>query len=481
MITGEDGDGQPFLKKWLVRSAGLFGLAAALLFMTGAGNQTGMASGDLDGVWRSRGYGIVVQVAHDKVRVIEWTPVSCVPIRTYSKRRFLSRFDVEVNRRHGTFATHNAATLNPITFERLDAAGFDRLCRSGLTPHSDDPELNFEVLWHTFAQHYAFFPTRKVDWNAVYAAYRPRIDEETTDRALGRLFKEMLERFGDAHVTLNVDDEEVVSVKSRLSKRLRAECRERKGADCDFDDYVDARYGSFEKILRKTYLKGRFQTALDESVIWGQINATTGYLRVDTMAGLVPGRGSAKADLAALKPILDDVVEDLGHLPGMIVDVRLNGGGDDTVALAIAGRFTDTRRVFGSKRALEGGKWTAAQDLVLEPADGPRYHGRVAVLISSETASAAEVFTLAMRSLPHVTLVGQATMGIFSDELYRRLPNGWRFSLSNESYRAPDGTSFEATGIPPDILSPVMSLADSENGVDSAVEAAVAALRKGKK
>ena len=481
MITSGDGDGQPSPKIWLVRGARLIGLAAALLFMTGAGNQERMASGDLDGVWRSRGYGLIVQVAHDNVRVIELTPVSCVPIRTYSKNRFLSRYDVRPNRQNGTFATHNPATLNPITFERLDAGGLDRLCRSGLTPHSDDPELNFEVLWHTFAQHYAFFPARKVDWNAVYAAFRPRIDEETTDRELGKVFEEMLEKLGDAHVSLTIDDDDVVSVESRLSKRLRAECKKQEGADCDVNDYEDERYRSFEKILRKTYLKGRRRTALDSSVVWGRIDEKTGYLRVDSMAGLVRGRDSAKADLAALKPVLDDIMEDLGHLPGMIVDVRLNGGGDDTVALAIAGRFTDTRRVFGSKRAFEGSQWKGRQDLVLEPADGPRYHGRVAVLISGETASAAEVFTLAMRSLPRVTLVGQATMGIFSDELYRRLPNGWRFSLSNESYRTPDGKSFEATGVPPDILSPFMSLEDSENGVDSAIEAAVAALRKGEK
>ena len=419
---------------------------------------------------------MVVQVVHDKVRVIERTPVSCLPIHRYSKNMFLSRFDVRLNRQQGTFEIYNDATLNPIAFELLDADGFDRLCPSGLTRQSEDPELNFEVLWHTFAQHYAFFSKRNVDWNGVYAAFRPRVDKETTARELGKVFKEMLDRLGDAHVSLNIDGENVVSVEFRLSKRLRAECRERQGADCDFNDYVDEGYRSFERILRNTYVKTRFRTALKKSVIWGQINETTGYLRVDSMAGLVRGRDSAKADLAALKPVLDDIVEDLGHLPGIIVDVRLNGGGADTVALAIAGRFTDTRRVFGSKRTLEGGQWKTRQDLVLKPADGPRYHGHVAVLISSETASAAEVFTLAMRSLPRVTLVGQATMGIFSDELYRRLPNGWRFSLSNEAYLTPDGTSFEATGIQPDVFSPVLSQEDSQNGVDSVIEAAIAAL-----
>ena len=153
-----------------------------------------------------------------------------------------------------------------------------------------------------------------------------------------------------------------------------------------------------------------------------------------------------------------------------------NGGGHDAVALAIASRFAGTRRVFGSKRAFENGHRTTQQDLIVEPADGPRYQGRVAVLTSSETASAAEVLTLAMRSLPQVTLVGEATMGIFSDELFRSLPNGWEFSLSNEIYLAPNDELFEATGVPPDVFSPFLSLEDHKNGVDSVIEAAIAAL-----
>ena len=68
-------------------------------------------------------------------------------------------------------------------------------------------------------------------------------------------------------------------------------------------------------------------------------------------------------------------------------------------------------------------------------------------------------------------------MGIFSDELYRSLPNGWEFSLSNEIYLAPNEESFEMTGVPPDIFSPYLSRDDHQNGVDSVIEAAIAALR----
>lgn len=60
-------------------------------------------------------------------------------------------------------------------------------------------------------------------------------------------------------------------------------------------------------------------------------------------------------------------------------------------------------------------------------------------------------------------------MGVFSDTLYRRLPNGWEFTLSNEIYRAPDGALFEGVGIPPqqDSAAPVSPRTlDERFGID---------------
>lgn len=450
-----------------------------MFVIIGACDKAETAASELEGLWQSRGYGIVAQITADHVKLIERTPVSCLPTGKYSTTKFLSEFDIRLNHQEKTFEIHNDGTLSTITFEPLNSGNLDRLCPAGLTPKTDDTELNFEVLWHTFDQHYAFFSERNIDWDAVYAEFRPQIDMESSKRELGKIFNEILEMLGDAHVTLQIDDNDVVSFESRLANRLLEECREQRGANCNFDEYLEDRYVLFDSILRTTYLENRFKTAFNEDAIWGQIGESTGYFRIDSMAGLTHGQNSSIDDLAALEHVLDDMLDDLGHLPNLIVDVRLNGGGHDVVALAIAGRFTETKRVFGSKRAFENGQWKMRQDLVIEPAGGPRYQGRVAVLTSSETASAAEVFALAMRSLPQVTLVGEATMGIFSDEFYRSLPNGWEFSLSNEIYLAPNDELFEAGGVPPNVFSPFLSLNDHQNGADSVIEAAIETLRQG--
>jgi len=75
----------------------------------------------------------------------------------------------------------------------------------------------------------------------------------------------------------------------------------------------------------------------------------------------------------------------------------------------------------------------------------------IAILISPNTASAAEVFLTAMSSLPHVTIVGEKTVGILADQLDKDLPNGWVVAVPNVVFMDKNGTSFEVTGVPPDV------------------------------
>ena len=78
------------------------------------------------------------------------------------------------------------------------------------------------------------------------------------------------------------------------------------------------------------------------------------------------------------------------------------------VARALAGRFASERVVGYSKYAGDADEATP-QAIFIEPSKGRRYTGPVYLLTSDYTLSAAEVFTMAMRELPNVTHVGQAT------------------------------------------------------------------------
>ena len=75
----------------------------------------------------------------------------------------------------------------------------------------------------------------------------------------------------------------------------------------------------------------------------------------------------------------------------------------------------------------------------------------VLLLTSDATGSGAEIFTLAMRDLPNVRVLGEPTGGGLSDVHGVNLPNGWKFGLSNQEYRTMADELFEGTGVPVDI------------------------------
>ena len=58
---------------------------------------------------------------------------------------------------------------------------------------------------------------------------------------------------------------------------------------------------------------------------------------------------------------------------------------------------------------------------------------------------------MVMTELPHVTIIGEPTNGIFSNMLEKKLPNGWKYTLSFQVYYAADKKCYEGKGIPVDI------------------------------
>jgi carboxyl-terminal processing protease len=116
---------------------------------------------------------------------------------------------------------------------------------------------------------------------------------------------------------------------------------------------------------------------------------------------------------------------------------------------------------------------TPGREAYLVPEGDAPYLKPVAVIAGPDSASATEIFVMAMRALPQVTHIGEPTNGILSDGLYKSLPKGWEFSLSNEVYYDHTGVNHEAKGIMPQIQAPVFSLEDLKTGQDSALEASL--------
>ena len=227
------------------------------------------------------------------------------------------------------------------------------------------------------------------------------------------------------------------------------------------------------------YLTAPLKPFCEGQVEIGKLRPDIGYIRIRSFSGYHSDR-SFESGLEALEDALDAAFADAGSWKGLVLDVRINGGGADPYGLAIASRLTEREYVAYAKQAWnapgEPTRWTAEQPSVVKPSKRARFAGPVVELIGIDSVSAAETFTQALLlRRPAVVRIGENTQGVFSDVLVRSLPNGWRFGLPNERF-VTEGRSYDGPGIAPDV--PVSSFTPEglASGRDAGIEAALARL-----
>jgi C-terminal processing protease CtpA/Prc len=98
----------------------------------------------------------------------------------------------------------------------------------------------------------------------------------------------------------------------------------------------------------------------------------------------------------------------------------------------------------------------------------PTYKGLLYVLISDNTASAAELAAEAMQASGRATLIGEKTAGAMLSQKPYDLSNGWIIFLPFVDYVAKQSGSLEGKGIHPDI----------ETSADQAMDRALTEINK---
>jgi carboxyl-terminal processing protease len=169
------------------------------------------------------------------------------------------------------------------------------------------------------------------------------------------------------------------------------------------------------------------------------------------------------------------------EIPGLIIDVRNNPGGNGGLALDFAGYFFDESIVLSQRlyyNEISGRFEARGIPSRLEP--GPLlYAGPVAVLVGPNCVSACEGFVHALTQGGRAVVVGHAaTAGAFGEVGRGQydLPDGLSMQFPTGRPETLDGRLLiEGTGIQPEVLVPVTF--DSAMGIQDAVlEAAVEAL-----
>jgi len=318
-----------------------------------------------------------------------------------------------------------------------------------VTANPRDPVLNFEYVWKSLDRNYAQFGVKNVDWDALYRVYRPKVTPATTDEELWNIILDMMRNLNDNHVC--------------LSDEKRRNCGGVQDAREPDDFSLD--------LVRSKYLKGGGADTLKGSFTYGWLADGIGYMHFSHF----------KAGAGPTTQALDAALGKLAGARAMVVDVRGNPGGSGKTEEYVANRFADRKRNFMQTQTRYGRKhdelWPVEYRNV-EPG-GPAQFTRPTILLAHRfSASSADIFALAMRTLPHVTLVGDLTEGAFSAQYPDKMPNGWTLWVAFKVMRDENGVCWDGIGVPPD-LRIVNTPEDIASGTDRVLEFALQLLEKG--
>ncbi|MFJ4191125.1 S41 family peptidase [Kitasatospora sp. NPDC089509] len=449
-------------------AAGTASAAGAVPAEGGAASAEARHGGTLDGVWRMDGYGTVVTVAGGRLTTYDVTTHSCVPGWITATQDGAPGADGTVRYVTG----HNGVTLTPKGRDRLvdreeggvgtkDLYRLPALPALCTTPAPNDPLAVFDRFWETFEENYPFFAAKGIDWHAVRDEQRRRITPTTTTEQLQQIFVDLLRPLGDAHTGLaRVVDGQPVPVFGGRRPGTTVRTKE-----------LTTRAGQ----AVAAQLTGPEQLFAGGKLGVGRLPDDVGYLRVGSFDGYTDG--DYRSQVAELDKALDSLLADPDRLSGLVIDVRLNGGGSDALGVHIAARLTDRPYLAYRKVARDDPadptKFTRPSPVHVRPSDGEHFTGPVTLLTSSISASAAETFAQAlMGRSPHVTRIGENTQGVFSDVLVKLISPDFALVLPNEEYLNRDGSTFDGPGIAPDLRTPVYSPDELAALKDSALSTA---------
>nr|WP_295926464.1 S41 family peptidase [uncultured Dyadobacter sp.] len=300
---------------------------------------------------------------------------------------------------------------------------------------NDDPEYNFETFWKLFDKHYAHFETRQIDWKKQYDNFRAKVSPSTTQEQLLAIFNDMVSPLKDGHVVISATGNLPASAKYAPffkefpTKDLQAQFRQ-----VTLDMLLRNGFGSMKKFRSQPYDIGGYCRSAD-----------FGYLQLNGFGGM---------PLDDFSQQLDEMIIEFADVKGLIIDIRINGGGSPAYLEALAGRLTEVKRLVGygrtriSRNKYEYSPW---KPYYINPAGKSKLIKPTILLTSGSTISAGDHCALYLKEFPYIKQVGENTNGIFSPMLGKRLPNGWEIALSNGQTVSSRRISYEGGGVPVDI------------------------------
>ena len=304
----------------------------------------------------------------------------------------------------------------------------------------------FDYLWNKVDQQYAFFDVKGVDWDSVYAVYRPKVYDEIELDSFFHVCGAMLNTLKDGHTNLisafDVSHNDSVYYKMYAEKNID------------------------EQVVMLNYLTINYHTtgSFSHNAIR---NGKVAYIRYSSFMDAVTTDN------------LSYLMHRYKNCKGMILDLRQNGGGSIDNIRQLLSIFDNHGQPLYHTQIKSGPEHDAFTELTTVYADSTDYSDPfteepytkpVAVLIDRGSYSATSFFAICTMAYDNIKLFGDYTGGGLGLPNGGALPNGWTYRFSITRTIAIDGGNYE-NGVPPQervILDP----ACTAQGIDNVIEAA---------
>lgn len=297
---------------------------------------------------------------------------------------------------------------------------------------------NFDYLWNQVDIRYAYFEYKKVNWDQVYAKYRPKVYEGMSEDSLFNTMGAMLNELRDGHVNL-------ISP-FNVSR---------------YDFWLQGPANIDDRVIVENYI-GPTRVVTGPFTHNFLRNNEIGYIRLKSFPGV---------DDVELDYMLDRYKD----TKGLIFDIRQNGGGIVNDVYKIISRFiTDSTFVYQSrgKTGPKHDEFGVPENSKLGPSESPiKYLNKVVVLTDRGSYSSGSFFTLIAKAIPSMVIMGDTTGGGLGLPNGGQLPNGWTYRCSITQTLDRVGNNYE-DGVPPDQLV-LVDKSRLAQGIDDVLEAAM--------
>ena len=174
-----------------------------------------------------------------------------------------------------------------------------------------------------------------------------------------------------------------------------------------------------------------------------------GYLKIDTFSNMTYSQ--VKSEL-----------NNLSNVDSLVIDLRDNTGGYLQSAYNIADLFLEKDKVIYQLKDRTGSvkSYKAQEDVY-------RKYNKIVVIVNTNTASASEVLTLALKENLNATVVGATTYGKGTVQDTKILSSGAMVKYTSAYWLSPKGNLIDGIGIKPDI-----AVENEESQLEEALKAA---------